>query len=232
MIPASRRRVAAASVVVVVIGIAGTAVGVAASSSGGYKACASKKGALSLLKKGHCKSGASEVAVGSQGPQGDQGPAGPRGVPGAQGDAGPAGPAGPAGSGGTPPLYIESHSYTPNQVASEYSLNNLNQTRLARLRLHAGSYYVTASTTLGNLSDGDGIGGCNLYVNNDGTYSNSIDDVTAPLPPNHESGIGQVVLRGAASYSQDGYVVFACAADDGVAHLPVLTAWPVAAIDP
>lgn len=232
MVPASRRRAAGACVIVVVIGVAGTAVGVAASSSNGYKACASKKGTLSLLKKGHCKSGSNEVSVGAQGPKGDRGPAGQPGLPGPKGDKGDTGPAGPAGSGGTPALYIESNSFTPNQVASDYDLKNLNETRLARLHLHAGSYYVTASTTLGNLGDGVGIGACALYVNNDGTNSNSIDYVAAPLPPSKEDGIEQIVLRGAASYTQDGYVVFTCTSDDGVAELPVLTALPVAAINP
>lgn len=250
------RRLAAAVVLTGVAALAGSGITLAASSSAGYKACASKSGALSLLKKGQCKPGSAAVMLGAQGPQGPQGaqgpqgpkgddgakgptgPAGPRGLrglPGAKGDVGPKGDTGPAGPAGSTALYFLSHTYTPNQVGASTNLSNFTETRIARLHLHAGSYLVTAHTELSNADSSSQGASCHLYVNYDGANDNVSDewsDGVQGYTADTADSDRVIDLRGAVYYQQDGYAVFTCATYRGEAFNSNLMAIPVSAINP
>jgi hypothetical protein len=85
--------------------IVGTTAGVtlAASSDGGFKACANSAGTLKLLSAGHCATGYNKVTVGrsgAAGPTGKTGKTGKTGATGTPGFTGSVGPAGPKGDTG------------------------------------------------------------------------------------------------------------------------------------
>ena len=87
---------------------------------------------------------------GAQGPQGTQGQAGPQGAIGAQGPQGPAGPQGRAGPRG-PSDAREVHRDADVTLPDGATLTVATMSNVA-----AGSYVVTAKTTLVQVSGGDG----------------------------------------------------------------------------
>jgi hypothetical protein len=64
------RSAAIATSLVLAAGLVGSGIGLASSSSNGFKACANKHGTLSLLTKGTCAKHFRKVSIGARGPAG------------------------------------------------------------------------------------------------------------------------------------------------------------------
>ena len=94
-------------------------------SATAINACVSKKGAITILLKSACKTGATELTWNTIGPAGATGVAGAPGATGVAGVAGVAGPTGPAG-GPTGPAGPTGPSGTLGPVANVQTLNLVN----------------------------------------------------------------------------------------------------------
>jgi hypothetical protein len=92
-------------------------------------------------------------AAGAQGPRGIQGQAGPQGATGAQGPQGPAGPQGPGGPQGPPG---PSDAREIHRDADVTLPDGATLTVATMSNVAAGSYVVTAKTTLVQVAGGDG----------------------------------------------------------------------------
>lgn len=143
--------------------------------------------------------------VGPQGPQGVAGPTGPQGpqgaqgVPGADGSPGAAGPAGPAGL---------SHAYA--SYGGDY-VNNGVDTTIVTVAVPAGTYVVSARSSVANLDADEQLASCRLK-----SSGTEYDLVNLDLPGNGEPGFHTPVpLQAVVPVSQAGTITLSCSSYRG-----------------
>jgi hypothetical protein len=113
-------------------------------------------------------------------------------------ETGPAGPQGPSD------LW---------NVFSGAGLPQFTETQVARLTLPAGRYLVSAHVSVTNYAVSAPLT-CHLYVNYNGSFSNSIDQVSEVLGASGSAGsVVDFPLQGSVFYTAPGYAIVTCEED-------------------